>query len=39
MACIKFFCRFEDTGKREELRKELEISEIKEKNRSFGNIR
>lgn len=31
MVFIKFFCCFEDQEKREELCKELEISEIKEK--------
>lgn len=36
---MKFFCCFEDQEKREELCKELEISEIKEKNRALGNIR
>lgn len=39
MVFIKFFCCFEDQEKREELCKELEISEIIEKNRALGNIR
>lgn len=36
---MRFLCCFEDLEKREELCKELEISKIKGKNRSLGNIR